>query len=162
MKPFNNVIVSATEPKNKADVWIQHSKNLFDENTWIVGKSITSTGQEYSNSAWSSSDYIPIKEAMPVCFSYETIGNGELAISEYDVNKTFLKQTYKSFSSNYNNKIVINTMSNTKFVRLSSRNDRGNEDFMLEYGTTRSSYEPYAEDDILVNDNGTYTSLLQI
>ncbi len=161
MKPFNNIAVSPTEPEPKSDVWIQHSKNLFDENTWIVGKGILGTnGQEYSNSDWSSSNYIPIKENMSICFSYETIGNGELAISEYDVNKTFLKQIYNSFSSNYNNKIVINTLSNTKFVRLSSRNDKENEKFQLEYGTTRTNYEPYAEDDIKVNDDGIYSSVL--
>lgn len=31
MKPFNNVIVSATEPKNNADVWIKHGDSVEDD-----------------------------------------------------------------------------------------------------------------------------------
>lgn len=31
MKPFDNVAISSTEPKNNADVWIKHGNNVEDD-----------------------------------------------------------------------------------------------------------------------------------
>ena len=53
MKPFDNVAISSTEPKNNADVWIKHGNNVEDD--ILVNK-----GGMYTSILNKKEDYSPV------------------------------------------------------------------------------------------------------
>ena len=158
MKPFDNVVVSATEPNNKADVWIQHSKNILDKNTFVVGL-VNETGGEQGNLDWRKSGYIEVKPGLNICFSQTTKGQGQIGIVQYDSNKSFISVANKRLTDG-SNFLALKLEETTSFVRVQYQVINENENYKLEYGTEPTVYEPYIVDDLLVNDNGVYKSVL--
>ena len=66
MKPFDNVAISSTEPKNNADVWIKHGNNVEDD--ILVNK-----GGMYTSILNKKEDYSPVFDTTYITSSTETI-----------------------------------------------------------------------------------------
>jgi len=116
------------------------NKNLFDKDTEIKGKLIvTTTGAIQNNSVWNISQFIPVKSGTELCFSYQTQGNGQIELVEYDKNQNILGGEAPGITQKYT-KTISN---NTKFVRVGYRNDLTCDNLQLEYGSNRTTYEPH-------------------
>lgn len=168
MKPFNNIAVSPIEPENKADVWIQHSKNIFNS---ALEKGIINfqTGAlESSSDAVRTTNYIPVEPNVEYTINrVNGTGTKAFAIRGYDSNFNYLGyistfteniKTFKTVTANIDGMPSKNTaFSYMKFVDY---DNNINAKYMINKGNKSLSYEHYVEDGIFVNNNGVYNSVL--
>ena len=75
-------------------------------------------------------------------FSYETIGEGELAINQFTQDKTHITQSYSDFRKTFGNSMTIQLGSNTQYIRVAYRYTMDCDNLQLEYGKIRTTYEP--------------------
>ena len=108
-------------------------KNLFDEDSEDVGHVYSSTGSYSASVLWNTSDWISVESNSQYTLSFKTTGTSNLFFSEFDKNKTFIQRTTTS---------ILTPTNNTKYVRLSYKNDLGTYDIQIEKGSSSSSYEP--------------------
>lgn len=172
MKPFNNITVSSTEPEPKSDVWVKHSKNLLrlqdatktqdGITVTIKNNKIKLTGTATQGTTINLTDFTNLAElnskimGKTITLSSENIPTVELnfasSSSVYYMQITGLKkQTTKQISEE-----II-------FIRFYiGGNVTLNAEFeiQVEFGDTATKYEEPLEDNIMVNDNGVYSSVL--
>ena len=167
MKPFDNVIVSATEPEQKSDVWIQHAENIFDKNK---ANFINGYFNEESTSIATSS--------VSKCLYLEIEGNKEYCITKkasarFNVGTTSeVPNVGVNLIDNAKNVTTANTQKNASQIILkasvsakymiiwyyASNDDTLSENEILDSIIIKENIQ----DDILVNDNGVYNSVLAI
>ena len=168
MKPFNNIAVSPIEPENKADVWIQHSKNIFNSSLEKGIINFQTGALESSSDAVRTTNYIPVEPNVEYTINrVNGTGTKAFAIRGYDSNFNYLGyistfteniKTFKTVTANIDGMPSKNTaFSYMKFVDY---DNNINAKYMINKGNKSLSYEHYVEDDILVNDNGVYNSVL--
>ena len=116
-------------------------KNLFDKDSEDVGYVYSSTGSYSVSSLWNTSDWISVESNTQYALSFKTTGTSNLFFSEFDKNKTFIQRTSTS---------PLTPQSNTKYVRLSYKNDLGIYDIQLEQGST-SPYEEHKGQNYPIN-----------
>lgn len=165
MKPFDNVIVSATEPEQKSDVWIQHAENIFDKNK---ANFINGYFNEESTSIATSS--------VSKCLYLEIEGNKEYCITKkasarFNVGTTSeVPNVGVNLIDNAKNVTTANTQKNASQIILkasvsakymiiwyyASNDDTLSENEILDSIIIKENIQ----DDILVNDNGVYNSVL--
>ena len=142
MKPFNNVIVSATEPKNNADVWIKYAENMI-HNNWKDGFRIGLDGNLFADETYSSTDFIEVEP------NTKYIANWELeatqCIAYYTSEKSFI---LRNTTDN-----AFTTPENCKYIRASR--------LITDKDITKITLFE-ANDDILINIDGIYNSIFNI
>ena len=168
MKPFNNVIVSATEPKNKADVWIKHCKNMVKTlpNTQIVnGITFTNNGDGTItvNGTATAVAYITIdkrnlqsnKYALSGC----PVGGGQDKYSIYMTDTSAWSNIAQDFGNGAN--FNLNSLKNIETrLRVAAGVTVNNLVFkpQLEIGE-QTKFTPYFVDDILIKEGNSYRSI---
>lgn len=171
MKPFDNVAISSTEPKNKAEVWIQHSRNILKFKDWNYTQSgITATikdnkiklkGTATAGTSIYIGDVSNIKEL-----------NNEIINRIITVSATNISNFSLNFTTSdnlYYIQLTDSILKSTKKIDTSIRNIavyiQANKTIdvefgiQIEYGENAKNYELPIEDDILVED-GVYNSVL--
>jgi hypothetical protein len=129
---------ASIEKLDETKVSKSYGRNLWDGTIGVTGKYLDSTGTEKSNSSIDISAYVPVLPETDYCLS----ANGNVGVTSsssmylcyYDANKTFL-----SSRSTYNK--TFTTPVNCAFIRFSILRTRTQ--IQLEYGSTRSLYQPY-------------------
>lgn len=158
MKPFDPIVVSATEPKNKANIWIKHGKNLF--NAVIEQGGISDLGADNTgNNRLRTLEFIFLKKGTyTLSFSGLEYSGGYL----YNTNGTFNKLLWAWTTGN-----KTFTIENDSLMRFTFRKSDNAEitpdvikNIQIEVGTEATEYEQYLEPDIFVNNNGVYNSVL--
>ena len=152
--PYSNICPISGHTECKVT---RTGKNLFDENgaTWVNGKYINPSGNEAGNSNYRyTSNYTKVKPSTEYTLQMNKVTPSSLALTvcEYDINKTFLlRSTIISATSSTGVKSgTFTTSSNTRFIRINAPYNSsdttyyGSYDFMLEYGSTATTYESYA------------------
>lgn len=117
-------------------------KNLFDKDSEDVGYVYSSNGSYSVSALWNTSDWIAVESNTQYSLSFKTTGTANLFFSEFNKNKEFIQRTTTG---------SLTPQSNTKYVRLSYRNDLGTYDIQLEKGSTSSEYEAYTGQDYSIN-----------
>ena len=139
MKPFNNVIVSATEPKNNADVWIKYAENMI-HNNWRDGFRIGLDGNLFADETYSATYFIEVEP------NTKYIANWELeatqCIAYYTSEKSFI---LRNTTDN-----AFTTPNNCKYIRTSRLTENKNIAKITLFEIS---------DDILVNDDGIYNTI---
>lgn len=118
---------------------------MFNKANEIVGQLINSSGVVSTNENWNTSEYISVKKGSTICWSYETVGAGQLTINEFNDAKSFIKQTYADYRNNNGNELVVTLSNDTSYVRVGYRNDLTCDNLVLEYGNKRSGSREYKE-----------------
>ena len=116
-------------------------KNLFDSNSVDIGHVYSSTGSYASSSLWNTSDWISVENNTQYALSWKTTDTANIFFSEFDANKTFIKRTTTS---------ALTPTSNTKYIRMSYKNDLGTYNIQIEKGSA-TSYKPYQGKDYEIN-----------
>ncbi|MDD7753079.1 MAG: hypothetical protein PUJ51_01055 [Clostridiales bacterium] len=124
---------------------INTGKNLFDKDSEDVGHVYSSTGSYSASVLWNTSDWINVESNAQYTLSFKTTGTSNLFFSEFDKNKTFIQRTTTS---------ILTPTNNTKYVRLSYKNDLGTYDIQIEKGSSSSSYEPYKSQTLNIDLQG--------
>lgn len=125
-------------------VCTQAGKNVIDisgtdpDNGYISGRWISSSNSPNTNADWYTTEYLPILPNTEYTISGIAYGNSP-AFCFYDETKTFISGIAYSNRST----ITFTTPNNAKYARFSIRNDFTA--FMLEFGTTATTYEPYTD-----------------
>lgn len=160
--PDNPVeLVSVSNPN------IVFYSNLFDKNNVVDSWIVNSDGSENSNAVWSTSNFIGILPNSYLYFSIgERVGN-QLAIHEYDANKSFIISNRADNRETANPFLATKTTPDTRYVRVGYRNDLGTKELLLNYGTERITYTEYKEPQVFaipctlnaipVKSGGNYT-----
>ena len=155
MKPFNNIAVSPTEPENKADVWIQHSKNLFNPDNIIENGYDSSTGNQTTNTlTYATKNKIKVIPNKKIVFSK----NGKIIATRfffYQKSGTFISSIVQETEPI----IIPSNASYINFQVSKTTVDNSLEGLQLEYDNV-TTFEKYVNPDILVNNNGSYNSVL--
>ena len=107
---------------------------------FIQGYYLEYTGSNTSNSAWSISDYIPIKPNTTYTTSGTKLGNAP-SRCYYDENKTFISGVQHATATTFTDV----SPSNAKYMRESIYNENINKTIINE-GSTALPYEPYNPD----------------
>lgn len=110
------------------------TKNMFDINSEDVGYVYDISGNYNASALWNTSDWINVKENTKYIRSNKTTNTTNAFISEFDGNKNFIQRTTAS---------SFTTTNNTKYIKLSYKNDLGMYDIQLEENSIATSYEPY-------------------
>ena len=147
----DNVIVSPTEPvgNDRKKVWFKWSNNLFDKDNTLDGYEINgATGGAQVNSDWFISDYIKVNQNDKIFLSGKSIGNSNCF---YDRNKKYINKV--NLDSGL---ITVPNNSSICYLRFNGLLTE-KDNIMLEYGTSRTEYQPYVSSDVLIrNDNNIY------
>lgn len=120
-------------------------KNLFNKNSPNISAGfLNATGGITLNSSFSTSDYINVENHTKATTSGRGVNNSE-RICFYDINKTFIS----TVSSN-NVIYTFNIPSTAVYMRVTYKNT-DIDTFMVEYGTTATTYEAYNGTDYEIN-----------
>ena len=112
-----------------------NNKNLYNKDTDYVGGVYSDTGVWNGNvPAWTTSDWIEVSSIL-YTLSSQTTSSRNSFFSEFDKNKNFIQRTSST---------SFTPTANTKYVRLSFKNDIGMYDIQLEIGNQATSYQPYS------------------
>lgn len=158
MKPFDNIAISSGEPRNNADVWIKHGKNLF--NAIIEQGGISDLGADNAgNNRLRTLEFIFLKKGTyTLSFTGLEYSGGYL----YNTNGTFNKLLWAWTTGN---KTFI--LENDSLLRLTFKKSNDSQitpdvvkNIQIEAGSKATEYEAPVVDDILVNHNGVYNSIL--
>lgn len=118
---------------------------MFNKANEIVGMFINSNSVISRNENWNTSEYISVKKGSTICWSYETVGAGQLTINEFNDAKSFIKQTSANYRNNNGNELVVTLLNDTSYVRVGYRNNLTCDNLVLEYGNKRSGFREYKE-----------------
>ena len=151
----NLVTVSSTEPtgNNKNKVWFKKGKNLFDKNSALNGYYYTDGTNSIGDPNWK---YIIIKVKSNTTYvaSGVSSNNQSIGIAEFDSNGTVITGGF-SYKNGY-----FTTKNTTSFLAVSCR-VADLDTYMLEQGTTATSYENYIEPEIYTkNNNSVYENFI--
>lgn len=145
---LNSVVVSATEPTtDRRKIWIQKGKNLFDINSAIYGTLSQNDGKTFTSStSVLLSDWIEITPGATYVAS-NTSSTSTYRIFFYDENKDFIRTATSS---------SIFTDSNAKYVRIQAGEVVAQSSFMIELGSTATTYEAYIPHKIYILESNVY------
>ena len=153
---LRNVVISATEPTDKKDIWVQIGKNLFNKNSCLIsGKYLASDGSLGDDTTlFYQETYIPVEPNTSYVIS--NANNENHRICEYDANKTFLT---RFLNDNSSLSCIFTSGPSTKFIRVSCRIDNI-DSLQIEKGEIKTDYEPYIPKKIYVKDTqGNYNKV---
>ena len=146
-----SAVVSSTEPtgNNRNKVWFKRGKNLFNKMLANAGYYYVDGTSYIGNANWK---YIFIKAQPNTTYVASGVSNNNqsIGIAEFDSNGTVITGgfSYKNGS--------FTTNSNTSFLVVSCRVE-DLDTYMLEQGTTATTYEEYVEPEIYTrNNNNVY------
>lgn len=151
--PSNWVSVGDTIPTDGRKVLFKASKNLFNQTSQIVGSGInTGTGLIYTNSAWTISSMIKVSPSSTITLSANS-SSGQLAIYQYSNGEITTQNyiTYNQTNLNTTSSLSVTLNNATNYVVIGYRNDKGLNNIQLELGSSATTYEPYIEQDLIVN-----------
>lgn len=150
MKPFNNIAVSPTQPENKADVWIKH--NYIKYNGGWQNITYGTSGEVQSNSKRLASDKIKLEKGV---YKLDNPNNEE--ISPVAIAK-FNEDSFVELKANI--KFPYELVIDDTFNQVSVVFKKANETVITSGDVKNFEILSLQEDDILVNDNGVYSSVL--
>ena len=150
--PITNTIkVSATEPSPKADVWIKYALNLFDGEIQENYGYNTNTGALETNSTtYCNKNKIKVDAGKTILLTKD---NNAFAVRYffYTNNNVYISQAL-------GNATAVKVPTNASFVNFHfAKTIVDNDPTGL-----KLRYTPVVENDVLVNDNGEYRSILPI
>lgn len=150
MKPFDNVVVSATEPKNKVKIWIQHK--YFKYNGAWQNITYGGNGEVQSNSKRLTTDKIKLEKGN---YKLDNLNNPE--ISPVAIAK-FNEESFVELKANikFPYELVVDDTFNQISLVFKKTNDG-----VITSGDVKNFEILSYENDILVNDNGVYNSVLK-
>lgn len=130
-------------------------KNIFDEASarWKYDYLLDSTGAESSNSAYKYTENYTLvgpSTTYAIQMYKSTTTSSALTVCQYDANKNFVKRTVAitAASGTGVRSGTFTTVENVRYIRFSApRNSdsaKGSRDFMIEVGSTASTYEAFA------------------
>lgn len=119
-------------------------KNLFDKDSEDIGRVYSSTGSYGISRVWNTSDWIKASDYITI--SASTTESINMLLSEFDNSKTFIQRTQQRGTSK-----TYNLKTNTKYVRLSYKNDIGITNIQIEKGSTSTTYESYQSQSYPIN-----------
>lgn len=125
--------------------WLEQKttgKNLFNKVNIINGYRLDSLGNNYADSSYFVSEYIPIKEKTNYVVNYTV--EQVYRICLYDANKNLITVTYGA-STFY-------APENTRYLRLCQL-QTSKDIIQLEEGNVATEYEPYKENTALIDMN---------
>lgn len=147
-KPENWVSVGTTAPTDGRRVWFEKGKNLFNIDSTYHG-TINAQGGEGSNESFRTTQFIPTTPGTTYYFSSTQISgqtNKQIYIAYYNGSKTFVSRTsYKLLES------AFTTPTNCYYMRAGV-GSAWQENIMLELGSQKTSYEPYIDEGIYVDN----------
>lgn len=151
----DSIVVSPTEPVGnyRKKVWFKWSNNLFDKDNTLDGYEINgTTGGVQVNSTYFVSDYIKVNPNDKIFLSGKSKGNSNCF---YDRNKKYLDKV--NLDSGL---ITVPDNSSICYLRFNGLLTE-KDNIMLEYGTSRTEYQPYVEPQIFIkNSNGVYEEFI--
>lgn len=150
MKPFNNIAVSPTQPENKADVWIKH--NYIKYNGGWQNITYGTSGEVQSNSKRLASDKIKLEKGV---YKLDNPNNEE--ISPVAIAK-FNEDSFVELKANI--KFPYELVIDDTFNQISVVFKKANETVITSGDVKNFEILSLQEDDILVNDNGVYNSVV--
>lgn len=174
MKPFDNVMVSATEPKN-ADIWVKHSKNLLRLNDYTESKSgLTLTVKNnVIKIIGSGSDTFYLDKIINFTDLANKIKGKTITLSSTDINYcSFTLATGQSpyflqlgtlvdeLRKKQTKEITEDLAYGSIYVSEKTSEQTIEFKLQIEFGDTATDWQEPFEDDILVNDNEVYNSVL--
>ena len=148
--------IGSTQPSTGEKVWIKTGKNLIDYNSVMWGSALFNDGSiNYDSNNWVTTQLIAVNPNTIYIFSHE-LGTRFGRIGFYNSDKTFISLISDS------NVTAFTTPSNAKYVAISvydaNEITTSREGWLqLEQNSTKTTYEPYVEKEILVkNNNGMF------
>lgn len=136
------------------------TKNLYNIATNTNEKILGNDGSEIDSTGYCISDYIAVQPNTTYTISrvYENLPNSEdnMRLGLYTQNKTWIQRVFSS-----NKPYVYTTPSNCYFIRLSYQYTITNTNVQVEYGSTATTYEPFIQNTINVN-NEKYTDTINV
>lgn len=149
--PEKWVSVGTTAPTDGRRVWFKKGKNLINLNNINVKQYVNRSGGLASSDDWSATNYIQVQPNTTYILSGITNSGTTAKICFYS------NQDVSSFISAINStKYTFTTPNNANYVRL-SLNSETPTSAMLEEGSTATSYEPYIEPSINVDNEEWYS-----
>lgn len=144
--PEKWVSVGATAPTDGRRVWFEKGKNLFNKDTITNGYRLDESGIPSSASNEFTSDFISVKPSTQYVRNYG-------GTSPYT--RTCFYDSSKTLISKDDEHQTFTTPSNARFLRFSEYTTNLNE-MQVEEGSTATTYEPYVEPSINVDEDLWY------
>ncbi len=139
---YSEFIPNSPSPEYPSEIKsISGVENLFDKDNVISGIFYNvSNGSIINATMWTQSDFIEVKsnEDYTLSSSYLDIYSS-FEITQFDSSNNWIK----SIQLTLNGAFKITTESNTKYMKVGFRNDRGIEHIQLELGSIANDYVPY-------------------
>ena len=133
--PYGTTPIELAEISTYNDeIFRTSGKNLYNKDTDDVGHVYSDTGNYGVVAVWTTSDWISVEPNERYHLSFSTTGTANIFFSEFDSSKTFIQRTTTSDFTPTNN---------TKYVRISFKNDLGTYDLQFEKGSSATEYNPY-------------------
>ena len=133
--PYGTIPIELAEISTYNDeIFRTSGKNLYNKDTDDVGHVYSDTGNYGVVAVWTTSDWISVEPNERYHLSFSTTGTANIFFSEFDSSKTFIQRTTTSDFTPTNN---------TKYVRISFKNDLGTYDLQFEKGSSATEYNPY-------------------
>lgn len=146
-KPENWVSVGTTAPTDGRRVWFEKGKNLFNKDTITNGYRLDESGIPSSSASNEfTSDFISVKPSTQYVRNYG-------GTSPYT--RTCFYDSSKTLISKDDEHQTFTTPSNARFLRFSEYTINLNE-MQVEEGSTATTYEPYVEPSINVDEDLWY------
>ena len=140
------VSVGTTAPTDGRRVWFEKGKNLFNKDTITNGYRLDESGIPSSASNEFISDFISVKPSTQYVRNYG-------GTSPYT--RTCFYDSSKTFISKDDEHQTFTTPNNARFLRFSEYTTNLNE-MQVEEGSTATTYEPYVEPSINVDEELWY------
>ena len=160
------VCVSATEPVNGEEVWIQKGKNLIDV-PYTSSNKLTITANK--DDTYVTTDFKCYLEAgKTYTVSFESDGEGGGTAGTDTVQIWLLKDKAYAYKYAFSSKVMTVTpeASGYYYLRVDVNKNATTHSFwniQIEEGNTATSYEPYVEGDIYIkNQMNTYVKLFTL
>ena len=143
-KPYEQYGAMPSPEFESPIICLGSNKNLFD--VWENG-SFTNQGEEIESSGIiRTPNYIEVKENVEYTFKIYDESINNIAMFEYNENKSFIKVTY-----NLNSEQTILMSENTKYIKMRIVSSDINLKMKFEEGDTATSYSPHGQGSTLIS-----------
>jgi hypothetical protein len=158
---LSNVVISATEPTDKKDIWVQIGKNLFDKTKIINNLSPTSDGG-FTGASGCATSYVKVNPGDTYMVSSNVERPWVFNFSKDIPSIGVVATPWNISNGNAFQVVVPDGFEYISFRHLPSSpgEDNINQDIQVEQGEFKTDYEPYIPKKIYVKDTqGNYNKI---
>ena len=154
---LSNVVISATEPTDKKDIWVQIGKNLFDKTKIINNLSPTSDGG-FTGASGCSTSYVKVNPGDTYMVSSNVERPWVFNFSKDIPSIGVVATPWNVANGNAFQVVVPDGFEYISFRHLPSSpgEDNINQDIQVEQGEFKTDYEPYIPKKIYVKKDNRY------